>query len=147
MTQLCVGQSVEWCRVAQMQLTASRYVTLEGTTVVLAPRSADEAKKALKELRHKKKEFAWVKRSLLRQKKAAEARAARATRRKARKKTWRTRLRSLVDMLTAVPRLFTRTRANIDMADIERECRKIDEIQHNIDSAILQVERKLLQHN
>ena len=130
-----------------MQLAASRYVTFEGTSVVLAPRSPDEAKKALKELRHKKKEFAWVKRSLLRQKKAAEARAARATRKKARKKTWRTRLRGLVDMFTALPRLFTRARANVDIADIDRECKKIDEIQHNIDSAILQVEGKLLQHN
>ena len=127
-----------------MQLAASRYVTFEGTSVVLAPRSAEEAKKALKELRHKKREFAWIKRSLLRQKKAAEARALRATRRKARRKTWLTRLRSLVHALTAIPRLFTRVRANIDVADIDRECRRIDEIQHNIDSAILQVEAKLL---
>jgi len=130
-----------------MQIVASRYVTFEGTSVVLAPRSTDEAKKALKELRHKKKEFAWVKRTLLRQKKAAEARAARATRKKARKKTWWTRLRRLFDMLTAVPRLFTRARANIDIVDIERECKRIDEIQHNIDSAILQVEGKLLHHS
>jgi hypothetical protein len=130
-----------------MQLAASRYVTFEGTSVVLAPGSAEEAKKALKELRHKKREFAWLKRSLLRQKKVAEARAARATRRKARKKSWLTRLRGFVDMLTAVPRLFARARANIDVADIDRECRKIDEIQHNIDSAILQVEGKLLHHS
>jgi hypothetical protein len=129
---------------ARMQLAASRYVTFEGTSVVLAPRSPEEAKKALKELRHKKREFAWVKRSLLRQKKAAVARAARATRRKTRKKTWLTRLRRLVDLMTAVPRLFSRVRANIDVADIDRECRRIDEIQHNIDSAILQVEGKLL---
>src|SRR5262249_22783174 len=135
------------CRVAQMQLAASRYVTFEGTSVVLAPRSAEEAKKALKELRHKKKEFAWVKRSLLRQKKAAEARAARASRKKVRKKTWRTQLRGIIDMLTALPRLFTRARANIDIADIDRECRKVDEIQHNINSAILQVEGKLLQRS
>jgi hypothetical protein len=127
-----------------MQLAASRYITFKGTSVVLAPRSAEEAKKALKELRHKKREFAWVKRSLLRQKKAAEVRALRVTRRKARTKTWLVRLRSLVDILTAIPRLFTRVRANIDVADIDRECRKIDEIQHNIDSAILQVEAKLL---
>jgi len=33
------------------------------------------------------------------------------------------------------------------IADIERECRRIDAIQHNIDSAILQVEGKLLQHS
>lgn len=104
-----------------MQLAASRYVTFEGTSVVLAPRSAEEAKRALKELRHKKREFAWVKRSLLREKKVAEARAARATRRKSRKKTWLTRLRRLINLMTAVPRLFTRVRANIDVADIDRE--------------------------
>jgi hypothetical protein len=32
----------------------------------------------------------------------------------------------------------------MDLAEIERECRRIAEIQHNIDSAILQVEGKLL---
>ena len=127
-----------------MQLASSRYVKFEGTTVVLAPRSAEEAKKALKELRHKKREFAWVKRSLLRQKKAAEARALRATRRKSRKKSRLMRLRGLIDVLTAVPRLFTRARTNLNVADIERECLKIDEVQHNIDSAILQVEARLL---
>jgi hypothetical protein len=127
-----------------MQLASSRYVKFEGTTVVLAPQSAEEAKKALKELRHKKREFAWVKRSLLRQKKAAEARALRPTRRKSRKKSWLMRLRGLIDVLTAVPRLFTRVRANLNVADIERECLKIDEVQHNIDSAILQVEARLL---
>src|SRR6516164_8878036 len=113
-------------RFAHMQLAASHYVTIEGTTVVLAPRSAEEAKKALKELRHKKREFAWVKRSLLRQKKAAEARALRATRRKSRKKSRLMRLRGLIDVLTAVPRLFTRARTNLNVADIERECLKID---------------------
>jgi hypothetical protein len=46
--------------------------------------------------------------------------------------------------MTSVPRLFTRVRANIDVVDIDRECQKIDEIQHNIESAILQVEGKLL---
>jgi hypothetical protein len=127
-----------------MQLASSRYVKIEGTTVVLAPRSAEEAKKALKELRHKKREFAWVKRSLLRQKKAAEARALRATRRKSRKKSRLMRLRGLIDVLTAVPRLFTRARTNLNVADIERECLKIDEVQHNLDSAILQVEARLL---
>ena len=127
-----------------MQLASSRYVKFEGTTVVLAPRSAEEAKKALKELRHKKREFAWVKRSLLRQKKAAEARALRATRRKSRNKSRLMRLRGLIDVLTAVPRLFTRARTNLNVADIERECLKIDEVQHNLDSAILQVEARLL---
>jgi hypothetical protein len=54
------------------------------------------------------------------------------------------RLRGLIDVLTAVPRLFTRVRTNLNVADIERECLKIDEVQHNLDSAILQVEARLL---
>jgi len=127
-----------------MQLSASRYVTLEGTTVVLAPRSAEEARKALKELRHKRKEFSWVKRSLLRQKKAALSRSGGIARRNRRRKPGLARIWSLFDAVSALPRLLTRTRARMDLAEIERECRRIEEIQHNIDSAILQVEGKLL---
>ena len=127
-----------------MQLTASHYVTIEGTTVVLAPRSAEEARKALKELRHKRREFTWVKRSLLRQKKAAQSRAGRAVRCRRRRKTGLARLWTLLAAASTLPRLLTRARARMDLAEIERECRRIEEIQHNIDSAILQVEGKLL---
>jgi hypothetical protein len=127
-----------------MQLAASHYVTIEGTTVVFAPRSAEEARKALKELRHKRREFTWVKRSLLREKKAALSRASRTTRRNRRRKTVLARIWNLLAAASALPRLLTRARARMDLADIERECRRIEEIRHSIDSAILQVEGKLL---
>jgi hypothetical protein len=127
-----------------MQLAASRYVTIEGTTVMSAPQSAADARKALKELRHKKKEFAWLKRSLLRQKRSAQARADGATRRTARKRTWLTRLGSYFNMMTLLPRVFSKARATMDIVEIERDCQRIDEIQHNIDSVILQIEGKLL---
>ena len=127
-----------------MQLAASHYVTIEGTTVVLAPRSAEEARKALKELRHKRREFTWVKRSLLRQKKAALSRAGRKMRRDRRRKTGIARIWNLLAAASALPRLLTTARARMDLAEIERECQRIEEIQHNIDSAILQVEAKLL---
>jgi hypothetical protein len=127
-----------------MHLAASLYVTIEGTTVVLAPRSAEEARRALKELRHKRREFAWVKRSLLRQKKAAFSRAGRTMKRDRRRKTGIAWIWNLFARVSALPRLLTRARARMDLAEIERECQRIEEIQHNIDSAILQVEGKLL---
>ena len=123
----------------------TRFVTFEGTTVMVAPKSADEAKAALKELRHKKKELAWQKKSLLRDKKAAEARAERTTRAKSRKKTgMMATLRSVMDAFTAVPRLVSRANAHADIGKLDRECTAIDETLHNIDSAIIQVQGKLL---
>lgn len=123
----------------------TRYVTFEGTTVMVAPKSADEAKAALKELRHKKKELTWQKKSLLRDKKAAEARKVRTQRSKGRRKSGvMATMRSLIDAFTAVPRLVSRANANADIGSLERQCSAIDEMLHNIDSAIIQVQGKLL---
>lgn len=127
-----------------MNLAETRFVSFEGTTVMVAPKSAAEAKAALKELRHKKKELTWHKRTLSRQRKAAELRKTQASRGKSRPRGIFARLRAWLDTLTAVPRYFTRAGANVDLAAIERESRQIDEILHNIDSAIIQVEGKLL---
>ncbi len=125
--------------------TQTRFVIFEGTTVMVAPKSADEAKAALKELRHKKKELAWRKKSLQRDKKAAEARAERTTRAKSRRKTGvMATLRTVMDAFTAVPRLVSRANANADIGKLDRECTAIDETLHNIDSAIIQVQGKLL---
>lgn len=123
----------------------TRYVTLEGTTVMVAPRSADEAKAALKELRHKKKELTWQKKSLLRDKKAAEARKERTQPSRGRRKTgFMAAMHTLLGALTAVPRLVSRSNANADIGTLERQCAAIDETLHNIDSAIIQVQGKLL---
>ncbi len=122
----------------------TRYVTIEGTTVMVAPASANEAKAAIKELRHKKKELTWLRRTLVRQRKAAEARKDRASRAKTRKRGLAARLRAALDVITAVPRLFSRTAANVDIGKLEREIQGIDETMHNIDSAMIQVQGKLL---
>lgn len=122
----------------------TRHVTFQGTTVMVAPASAVEAKAAIKELRHKKKELSWLRRSLLRQLKAAESRKARASRAKTRKKGVVARLRAAIDVITAVPRLFTRTSANVDIGKLGRDIQSIDETLHNIDSAVIQVQGRLL---
>lgn len=129
-----------------MKPTPTRYVTIEGTTVMVSPASADEAKAALKELRHKKKELAWHKRTLLRDKKAAEARIARASGPKRRKKGFFAGLQSVFGAVTALPRLVSRANANADIGKLERDCALIDETLHHIDSAIIQVQGKLLHH-
>jgi hypothetical protein len=108
-------------------LCSTRYIQIEGTNVAAAVETIYDAKAALKELRQKKKELNWHKRWLLRRRKAAEARRARAARSKPRKRNWRTKLRSIVDATTAIPRFFTRTNAGMDIAKIERECKTIDE--------------------
>lgn len=123
----------------------TRFVTFQGTTVMVAPKSADEAKAALKELRHKKKELAWQRKSLLRDKKAAEARKERTQRGTSRKRSgFMAAMRAMMDAFTAVPRLVSRANANADIGTLERQCAAIDETLHNIDSAIIQVQGKLL---
>ena len=53
-------------------------------------------------------------------------------------------MRSLVDAFTAVPRLVSRANAHADIGKLDRDCTAIDEMLHNIDSAIIQVQGKLL---
>ena len=65
-------------------------------------------------------------------------------RRNRRRKTGLARIWNLLAAASTLPRLLTRARARMDLAEIERECQRIEEIQHDIDSAILQVEGKLL---
>ena len=127
------------------QLSETRYVKIEGTHVSAAVDSAEEAKAAVKELRHKKREFAHRKRLLLRQRKAAQAHANRA------KKSGRKRkggmfstLRAAFDMLSGLSGAFSRAGTVMDLPRIERECRDTDEILHNIETVLLQLQGKLL---
>jgi hypothetical protein len=126
-------------------LSPTRYIQIEGTNVAAAVETIYDAKAALKELRQKKKELNWHKRWLLRRRKTAEARRARAARSKPRKRNWRAKLRAIVDATTAIPRFFTRTNASMDIAKMERECKRIDEMLLSIDSVIIQVEAKLIE--
>ena len=127
-----------------MQITETRFVHIEGTHVAAAVDSADEAKLAVKELRHKKREFTHQKRSLVRQKKAAEARAARAKRNRAKKRGFLAKTRAAIDFLASLPGAFGRANAMMDLPKIERDMATTDDILHNIDTVMLQLEGKLL---
>ncbi len=130
-----------------MQLAPMRYTKIEGTAVAVSVKSAAEAKAAVKELRHKKRELKFLKSALLRRQRAARAKPAsrpkraRSLWRRAVAGTWRT-LGSLIELVT-VSREERRAR---DPAEIERELHRIDETLHNIEGCILQLQGKLLTH-
>ena len=125
-----------------MQLAPMRYTKIEGTAVAVSVKSAAEAKAAVKELRHKKRELKFLKSALLRRQRAARTKPAsrpkraRSLWRRAVAGTWRT-LGSLIE------REERRAR---DPAEIERELHRIDETLHNIEGCILQLQGKLLTH-
>ncbi len=123
-----------------MQLRDMRYATIEGTEVAVQVASPTEAKAALKELRHKKKEVALLKRRLqgeLKKSRAVADKAERAERALAKKKGF----------IAAVKRL-SNALGDDDEADevkrLERDIGRMEEIGHNLDSCIIQLEGKLL---
>lgn len=63
-----------------MQLAPMRYTRIEGTAVAVSVTSAAEAKAALKELRHKRRELKFLRSALLRRQKVARARQAKPKR-------------------------------------------------------------------
>jgi hypothetical protein len=127
-----------------MQLAAMRYTRIEGTAVSVTVTSAIEAKAALKELRHKKRELKFLRGALLRQQRAAEAKQKK--RKRSSSGLWkviaaiRWAIAALIDLFT-VSRAERRARSP---AEIEREMQRIDETLHNVDGCILQIEGKLL---
>jgi hypothetical protein len=130
-----------------MQLAPMRYTKIEGTAVAVSVRSAVEAKAAVKELRHKKRELKFLRSALVRRQRTVRLRPESKTRRE--RSLW---LRALIRAgrmvgslieLTSVPREERRAR---DPAEIERELRRIDETLHNIEGCILQLQGKLLTH-
>ena len=130
-----------------MTLSETRYVKIDGTSVVATVNTADEARIAVKELRHKKREFQHIKRLLLRQKKAAEAQAARARKRKAKPRSFLARAGAALDMLWRLPGAYGRAREIMDVPKLERECARTDEILHNLDAVLLQIEGRLIHHS
>jgi hypothetical protein len=129
-----------------MQLAPMRYVKIDGTAVAVTVASASEAKAALKELRHKKREIKFLRGALLRRQKAARPEAAK--RRRAASffsRLWRG-LRWLSAALIDLATLSASERKKRSPAEIERELRWADEVLHNIEGCILQLEGKLLTH-
>ena len=128
-----------------MQLAPMRYTKIEGTAVSVSVTSADEAKAALKELRHKKRELKFLRSALLRRQRAARVKQSSSP------KQSRSLLRRffaglawLVGALFEVATVSRTERRARDPAEIERELHRLDETLHNIEGCLLQLQGKLL---
>jgi hypothetical protein len=123
-----------------MELREMRFATIVGTEVKVKVNSAAEAKTAIKELRHKKKEVGLLKRRV-----AAELKRARSLEAKAEKAASRSRRQK--GFLAALGRLssaFSDDDHSEDVQRLEKDLGHTEEILHNIDSCIIQLEGKLL---
>lgn len=123
-----------------MQLREMRFARIEGTEVLVEVKSEKEAKAAIKELRHKKKELGLLKRRLARE----EASARRAVSRAEAEREREARRRGLFATLRRVSRAFSKGPVVPDVDAIEKEVEKANEILHNIESCIIQLEGRLL---
>ena len=127
-----------------MQLASMRYVKIDGTAVGVTVASAAEARAALKELRHKKREIKFLRSALLRRQKAARTEQGK----RKRPTSFLIRLfrgiRALGAALIDVATVAQSERKKRSPAEIERELQWADEVLHNIEGCILQLEGKLL---
>ena len=125
-----------------MQLIEMRYAKIAGTEVMVEVKSAAEAKAAIKELKHKKKELALLKKRLVKEERSARSAHARAEKQRERE----AKAKGMVASLKRVGRIFSGPEpvAARPPAEIGAELRHMDDISHNIDSCIVQLEGKLL---
>ncbi len=123
-----------------MKLREMRFAKIDGTEVLVEVNSATEAKAAIKELRHKKKELALLKRRIAKQEGSARRTIERAEAADLRE----SRRRGLFATLRRVSRAFSKRTPLPDLDAIERDLEKTDEIIHNIESCIVQLEGRLL---
>ncbi len=127
-----------------MQLAPMRYVKIDGTAVGVTVASATEAKVALKELRHKKREIKFLRGALLRRQKAARPEPSKRKRPASLlRRLWRG-VRALAAALIDVATVSRNERKKRSPAEIERELEWTQEVLHNIEGCILQLEGKLL---
>ena len=128
-----------------MQLAPMRYTKIEGTAVSVFVTSAAEAKAALKELRHRKRELKFLRSALARRQRAARTKQA-ATPMQSRSLIWRffRGLGWLIGWLFELATVSRAQRRARDPAEIDRELHRLDETLHNIEGCILQVQGKLI---
>ncbi len=86
-----------------MQLIEMRYAKIAGTEVMVEVNSAVEAKAAIKELKHKKKELALLKKRLLKEERSARAAYAKAEKQRERE----AKAKGVVASLRRVGRVFS----------------------------------------
>lgn len=125
-----------------MHLIEMRFAKIEGTDVKVQITSSAEAKEAIKELKHKKKELALLKKRLLKEERTSRAAYDRVEREAARA----AKARGLIASVRRVGRFFSKA-APIGAREPElvaADIRVMDDIAHNIDSCIVQLEGKLL---
>ncbi len=123
-----------------MQLREMRFAKIDGTEVLVEVKSETEARAAIKELKHKKKELALLKKRIAKQ----EIRARRTIERAEEAADREARRRGLFATLRRVSRAFGKREALPNIDEIERNLENTDEIIHNIDSCIIQLEGRLL---
>jgi hypothetical protein len=117
-----------------------RFAKIEGTEVMVSVQSAAEAKSAIKELRHKKKEIGLLKKRMQKEQTAARRAIDRAEKEQARL----ARQRGVISSLKRVSRIFRSNKPERDLDAIQSDLDRTDEILHNIESCIIQLEGKLL---
>lgn len=126
-----------------MQLTPMRFSTIQGTEVTVKVNSPKEAKTAIKELRHRKKEIGLQRRALQRLQRAAQKERTRIERAEA----TNARRRSILASLARAAGFMRGDKPRYDLDAIERELHALDDTLHNIDVCIVQIEGKLLLHS
>jgi hypothetical protein len=128
-----------------MQLAPMRFTRIDGTAVAVSVTSAQEAKAALKELRHKKRELKFLRGALVK-----HQRAMRPTRAKKKAKQASGLATFLDDMRWGLSALAEQGTAAEESArkptpaEVAAELRRLDETLHNIEGCILQLQGKLL---
>lgn len=123
-----------------MQLREMRYARIEGTEVLVQVNSPTEAKAAIKELRHRKKELGLLKRRMLREQKLARADLEKVERKHARA----AKRGGLRGMVARVGHVLASREPVRELAAVEADLKQTEEILHNIDSCIIQIEGRLL---
>jgi hypothetical protein len=130
-----------------MQLAPMRYTKIDGTAVAVSVKSAAEAKAAVKELRHKKRELKFLRAALVRRLAATRPKNGRRGRSQPPPSMLSRSLSGigwLVAGLVEVATVSREERRARDPDEIESELHAIDETLHNVEGCILQLQGKLL---
>lgn len=127
-----------------MQLAPMQFSKIEGTSVSVTVQSAAEAKVALKELRHKKRELKFLRGALVRQRNATRGAHRKQKQEPSGVAMFFDDLRWALASLRHGKQTSDQARRKLTLPEVERELRGLDETLHNIDGCLLQLQGKLL---
>ncbi len=127
-----------------MQLAPMRFTKIDGTAVAVSVRSAAEAKAAVKELRHKKRELKFLRAALVRRLRSVRPKRSRRRVEQSALRQTLSGIGWLVSTLVEVATVSGEERRARNPDEMEREIHNIDETLHNIEGCILQLQGKLL---